>query len=437
MDCTMKKSKFVSLLRSRTYDVILSDVQCPNFDAFEALRFSIDICPHVPFICVSGSVGEETAIELKKQGAVDYVVKDRMVSLVLTIERARNKAKESTLRQQAEETLRQSEERYQTLVTFSPDALYVQIDSRITFANPGFCRLLGADDPSQLIGKSVFEIVHPQYHEKVRERWTLMSGGQPAPLLEEKFIRLDGTVVDVEVNAVAIDWQGSKAVQVNARNITERKRAAESQLLLTTALESTANGVLITDVQGNIVWVNRAFTGMTGYTQTEVLGKNPRILNSGKQEGSLYKVLWDTISAGNVWRGELINKKKDGSLYVEEMTITPLKNTNGEIASFIAVKQDITERKHAEEELRYERGLLRTLIDNLPDAIFVKDSACRKTIANLADVHNMGRDSEAEVLGKNDFDLFPADVASAFFADDRSVIETGRPVLNREVRLPG
>ena len=95
---------------------------------------------------------------------------------------------------------------------------------------------------------------------------------------------------------------------------------------------------------------------------------------------------------------------------------------------------ETTNEKHrsAEAELRYERGLLRTLIDNLPDAIYVKDSACRKTIANLTDVHNMGRTSEAEVLGKNDFDLFPADVAVTFFADDRSVIETGRPVLNRE-----
>ncbi len=95
---------------------------------------------------------------------------------------------------------------------------------------------------------------------------------------------------------------------------------------------------------------------------------------------------------------------------------------------------ETTGAKHSrtEEKLRYERGLLRTVIDNLPDAIYVKDSACRKTLANLTDVHNIGRNSEAEVLGKTDFDLFPADVASTFFADDRSVIETGRPVLNRE-----
>jgi PAS domain S-box-containing protein len=246
----------------------------------------------------------------------------------------------------------QTDELYRTLVTFSPDALYVHIDGRITFVNPGCCRLLGAEDPSQLIGKSVLEIVHPEYHDRVRERWNLISGGEHAPPLEEKFVRLDGTVVDVEVSAVPIDWEGSRGVQVIARDITERKRAQESQLLLTTALESAANGVVITDLKGNMVWVNEAFTGMTGYTRGEAVGRNPRLLNSREQDSSFYRVLWDTILAGNVWRGDLVNRKKDGSLYTEEMTITPVKNADGEITHFIAVKQDTTERKRAERELR-------------------------------------------------------------------------------------
>lgn len=101
----------------------------------------------------------------------------------------------------------------------------------------------------------------------------------------------------------------------------------------------------------------------------------------------------------------------------------------------IATIRDITERKLGEEALRYERNLLRTLIDNLPDAIYVKDNACRKTIANLADVHNIGLQSEAEVLGKDDFAVYPKEIAEGFFADDQSVIQTGIPVLNREEYL--
>ena len=98
-----------------------------------------------------------------------------------------------TERKRAEEALQASEERYRTLVTLSPDALYVHVGGKIALVNPAICRLLGARDQSRLLGKPVFDIVHPDYHDKLRERWNLIFGGQPAPPLEEKFVRLDGT----------------------------------------------------------------------------------------------------------------------------------------------------------------------------------------------------------------------------------------------------
>lgn len=131
----------------------------------------------------------------------------------------------SDMIERREESLRESEGRYRALFTFSPDALYVHVNGRVTLANPALCRMLGADDPSQLVGKSVFDIVHPDYYGEVRERWNVVFRGQPVPLLEEKFIRLDGTAVDVEVSAVAIEWQASQGVQVIARDISERKKA--------------------------------------------------------------------------------------------------------------------------------------------------------------------------------------------------------------------
>ena len=124
--------------------------------------------------------------------------------------------------------------------------------------------------------------------------------------------------------------------------------------------------------------------------------------------------------------------RPDGSKTWVKTSKYPLHDHEGKVIGILGTYENVTERKRAEETLQYERGLLRTVIDNLPDAIYAKDSNCRKTLANLADAHNMGYDSEAEVLGKNDFDMFHADVASAFFADDRLVIDTGRPVLNRE-----
>ena len=122
--------------------------------------------------------------------------------------------------------------------------------------------------------------------------------------------------------------------------------------LLSAALEATANAIVITDTTGTIVWANPAFTRLTGYAVAEAIGQNPRLLKSGAHHPEFYGHMWETIEAGRAWRGELINRHKDGSLYTEEMTITPVYNGQGAISHYIAVKQDITARKEVEEELR-------------------------------------------------------------------------------------
>ena len=136
------------------------------------------------------------------------------------------------------------------------------------------------------------------------------------------------------------------------KEIEKRKRKEEQLIIQSTALNAAANAIVISDISGVVEWVNKAFTGLTGYTRAEIIGKSPRALRSGKQGTDFYKELWETILAGKVWNGELINKRKDGSLYDEEMTITPLKNESGITVRFIAVKNDITDRKRAEEELK-------------------------------------------------------------------------------------
>jgi len=136
------------------------------------------------------------------------------------------------------------------------------------------------------------------------------------------------------------------------KEIEERKRTEEILVIQSTALNAAANAIVISNRSGNIQWINKAFTALTGYSRAEIIGKSPRALKSGKQEPSFYKELWETLLMGKVWNGELINKRKDGSLYNEEMTITPLKNESGAIVRFIAVKNNITDRKRAEEELK-------------------------------------------------------------------------------------
>jgi PAS domain S-box-containing protein len=146
-----------------------------------------------------------------------------------------------------------------------------------------------------------------------------------------------------------------------ARDITERKRAEEELRLRGAALEAAANGIIITDQQGNIQWSNPAFSQMTGYGSREVLGQNPRLLKSGQQSPEFYRHLWETILSGQVWRGEIVDRRKDASLYVEEMTIAPVLNEPGEITHFVAVKQDVTDRKRAEAQLEQNNQELRAL----------------------------------------------------------------------------
>lgn len=139
-----------------------------------------------------------------------------------------------------------------------------------------------------------------------------------------------------------------------AMDIDKRKFAEESLHLQAAALEAAANAIAITDAQGKIVWVNQAFETMTGYSREEVLDQNPRLLKSGEQPASYYANLWSTISSGKVWQGEIVNRRKDGTTYTEEMTITPVtQNVGGETRThFIAIKQDITERKLLQQQLQ-------------------------------------------------------------------------------------
>jgi PAS domain S-box-containing protein len=150
---------------------------------------------------------------------------------------------------------------------------------------------------------------------------------------------------------IAISLVGGRLRTAHQRVKTQNEqleRSDEQLRLQATALQSTANAIVITDRQGAIQWTNEAFTRLTGYAPAEALGQNPRLLNSDRHDTVFYKQMWETILAGRVWHGELVNQRKDSSLYTEDMTITPVQDSRGAITHFIAVKQDVTLRKEAE-----------------------------------------------------------------------------------------
>ncbi len=232
----------------------------------------------------------------------------------------------------------------------SSDAVFL-INEQLTFVyvNDIACRSLGYTREELLtMGPSDIDAVIT--YDAAKDIMSKQFANGHYATFETQHKTRDGRIFPVEIGSSVVEYDGAKFSLTTVRDITERKQAEENLHLQSTALEAAANGITISDHEGIIIWANSAFSRLTGYSIEEVIGKNPRIFKSGKQDTAFYKNLWDTILSGNVWHGELINRRKDGKLYAEEMTIAPVYRKHEKISHFIAIKQDVSERKHSERE---------------------------------------------------------------------------------------
>ena len=204
-----------------------------------------------------------------------------------------------------------------------------------------------------------------------------------------------------------------------ARDISERKQVEAKLQLQSAALEAAANTIVITDRWGLIQWANSSFTNLTGFNANDAIGKKPGdLIKSGKQDHQFYEDLWQTILSGQIWHNELINRRKDGGLYFEEMTITPLRNSAGEIDHFIAVKQDITERKQVEAALVKSEQAYRTLFENMPIGLYRTSANGKMLDANPALFRMFGYPDRLSMLEKNAEDFYVDPLFNQKFAEE-------------------
>lgn len=282
-----------------------------------------------------------------------------------------------TEKRKTEELLKDSEERYRRLVELSPDGIAVHSEGRLVFVNDAAVKMFGASSRDELIGKPVLNFVHPDYREVVKERMQKMRQGGPVPTIEEKFVRKDGTPIDVEVAASSIIYMGKPAIQVVFRDITERKRVQEALLETTRTLQALFHAsplaIIAIDKKGNVTTWNPAAERMFGWSGDEVIGRALPGIPEDKREVSQKR-------RAQVLRGEVIvndevqRYRKDGSTIDLSVSAAPIYDAAGNISGVMSVVADITERKRTEEALRKSEENYRTIFNSANDAIFVHNT---------------------------------------------------------------
>jgi len=332
-DIVSTELEFISKLRETNYDLILSDYNMPGFNGLAALKHASFVCPEVPFICISGTIGDDTAVELLKQGASDYVLKDRLARLPFAIQRALKDVHEK-------EAFTKNEQKFKNLVENSLNGIFTtNIEGELLFANPALCEMMeyGSFEEFKQFGvnrsyKNTEDRVN--FIERLRIEKRVSNH-------ELILITKNGNEIDIIISA----YLEEDRITGTLINVTEYKLAENELRKLSQAVEQSPVCVLITDLEGKIVYGNPKVCELSGYSSEELLGQNPRIFQSGQTPEKTYEILWDTIIAGKTWQGEFLNKKKNGELFWEFASISPIIDTNGLITNFLAVKEDITERK--------------------------------------------------------------------------------------------
>ncbi|MCP5094776.1 MAG: response regulator, partial [Chloroflexi bacterium] len=238
---------------------------------------------------------------------------------------------------------------------------------KVNDVNQATLKLFKAKNKDEVLN-NLDKIFGTESFDLVKEELIRIERGETSFQFEGINYTLENEKLDVLVRLSIVPGfeETLSQVIISVLDITSQKRAENQLRLQATALESVANAIVISDNKGDILWVNPAFTKLTGYSYNEVLGKNPNILKSGKNSELFYQELWQTITAGKVWHGEeLINRRKDGTFYHEQMTITPVMGDRGEITRYVAIKEDVSARKQMEMQLRrqvQEEELLRRVV---------------------------------------------------------------------------
>jgi PAS domain S-box-containing protein len=345
MDCTQSEKEFVNMLRNNKYDVILADFKLPGFDGFVALKWALEICPDIPVIIVSGTLGEEKAIELIKLGASDFILKDRMARLP-------NAIQDEIEHKLVKKALRESDELISLLMKHSPVYIYIKelspAGSRVIVSSDNFIEMTGIP-ASEMKGKTMEELFPAEFAATINEDdRTVMTSGKVLQL-EENFNNRNYTTIKFPLNR-----NGKTLIAGYTIDITEENKvkvALKSSEMRYHDLFNKANeGLLILTFEGQLSEINLSFADMHGYTVDELINHNIRDLDVlGERTMDDRSEIILRVHAGEVVRFEVEHYHKDGHIFPLSVTLSLVSIDGQEF--YIAFHQDITERKAAEKEI--------------------------------------------------------------------------------------
>jgi len=417
------KVAFLKALEEFHPDVIVSDYSMPGFDGMQALKLSLERDSRIPFILLTGSMNEETAVACMKAGASDYVIKEHMSRLPFAVREAIHQKKMRVARDESERALSESENKYRILVDNANEAIVVVQDGLIKFVNRNAMELTGYSE-QEFAAKPFTEFIHPDDRNIVVENYMKRVKGEPVPIRYSfRVITVEGNVRWVETGAAILKWQGKPATLNFLTDITERRRAEDEIALLAHTVKSISECVSITDLNETVLFVNAAFVKTYGYEENEILGKNINIVRSLNVSPESAKGIGAATLEGG-WHGELLNRTKDGREFPVSISTSVLRDSSGQPTGLVGVAEDITERKRAEQELEIAYSQLSHLYNNLPEALFAVDMVHNKML-QVSPAH-------MEVFGYPPEEFYKDSQLwyRLIIPEDKSIVDAGFPLLS-------
>ncbi|HEX3797933.1 MAG TPA: PAS domain S-box protein [Verrucomicrobiae bacterium] len=430
------EEEFTAALKDPLPDLILSDYNLPTYSGPKALRLVRARCAEIPFISISGSIGEERLVEMIHDGAVDYVPKNNLAKLLPAVQRALREVENSRHRRQAEESLRHSESRFRAIFEGASTGIAVEdLDGHIIETNTALQQMLGYTG-TELQTLTRQDFTHTRDHREDRAQYDrLLSGDTEFFQVEKRFVRKDGRILWGRLTVSIVREANGKPQfsLVMIEDITERQRVEEAHLQNAAIVEFSNDAIISKTFDGVIFSWNPAAERVYGFTAQEANGRSASIILPPDREREFERILERIKQGEHIDNFETTRIRKDGSIIHVSMTTSPIKDVSGKIIGASSISRDITGRKQAEAALRESEENYRKLVELSPDGIFIQCEG-KYVYLNSAAIAVTGARTQGQIIGKGIFDIIHPDYHEVV-QDHLKLLHAGEDVPLHEIKL--